>query len=125
MITGLAEIILYVQDMESQVAFYRDVLKLPIDYPEQKSYENEQWVVFGTGGCKLALHGGGRKKFGRDAPKFVFEVDDVQRTREFLSLSGVPVGKIRHPAPGVEVLDAEDPEGNQFSVEHKEPDDKK
>jgi predicted enzyme related to lactoylglutathione lyase len=121
MIRNLSEIIIYVQDMDAQVEFYRDVLKLPIEYPaELKTYRDEQWVVFETGDCKLALHSGGKKKFGPDAPKFVFDVDDVKRTREFLSLKGVNVGKIRTPAPGIEVLDAEDPEGNQFSIEHRE-----
>lgn len=119
MIKKLSEIILYVQDMEAQVAFYRDVLELPIEHPDGlKSYGDQHWVVLGTGGCKLALQSGGRKKFGRDAPRFCFDVDDVKRTRELLSLKGVNVGAIRSPSPGVEVIDAEDPEGNQFSLEH-------
>lgn len=120
MIKNLSEIILYVQDMETQVAFYRDVMKLPIETPpDLASYSDQQWVVFETGDCKLALHSGGRKKFGRDAPKFVFDVDDVKGTRELLSLKGINVGNIRTPSPGVEVLDVEDPEGNQFSIEQR------
>ncbi len=118
MIKNLSEIIIYVQDMDAQVKFYRDVLNIPIDHPRDlDSYRGEQWVVFQAGSCKLALHSGGKKRFGRDAPKFVFDVEDIRATRELLSLKGVKLGKIRIPAPGVEVVDAEDPEGNLFSLE--------
>lgn len=118
MISKLTEVILYVKDMENQVLFYRDILKLPLEYPSGLgSYANEQWVLFDTGPCKLALHGGGHKDFGRDAPKFVFGVENLKATRELLSLKGVSLSAIRCPAPGVEVVDAEDPEGNVFSIE--------
>ena len=120
MIRNLSEIILYVKDMESQVNFYRDIMELPIEYPTGiDSYKDEYWVVFDTGLCKLALHGGGEGKIGKDSPKFVFDVEDVKAMRELLSLKGLQVGAIRSPTPGVEVLDAEDPEGNAFSVEHR------
>jgi len=120
MIKNLTEIIIHVQDMDAQVKFYRDVLSLPIDHPgDLASYRGVELVVFQTGTCKLALHGGGKKKFGRDAPKFVFDVDDIRGTRELLSLKGVKLGKIRTPAPGVEIVDGEDPEGNLFSLESR------
>ena len=120
MIQNLCEIILYVKDMESQVEFYRDLLQLSVEYPSGcDSYRDEYWVVFDTGDCKLALHGGGEGNMGKDAPKFVFNVDDLKAARERLSLQGVSVGEIRSPAPGVEVVDGEDPEGNVFSLEHR------
>ncbi|MEM7131314.1 MAG: VOC family protein [Chloroflexota bacterium] len=118
MLKGISEIILYVQDMNAQVTFYRDILKLPIAYPPGlDNYSEEFWVVFDTGVCKLALHGGGKKRFGDDAPKFVFDTGDVSSTRQYLIDHGVTVGKIRSPAPGVTVCDAVDPEGNYFSIE--------
>lgn len=117
----LDELILYVQDMDAQVRFYRDTLGLDIAYPAGlDSYADQFWVTFQTGACTLALHGGGEKEFGKDAPKFVFTTADVKGARTALQARGIPVSEIQSPAPGVEVFDAKDPEGNYFSVEHRE-----
>jgi predicted enzyme related to lactoylglutathione lyase len=114
----IIEIILYVEDMDSQVSFYRDTLELPLSYPpDLEGYNDQMWVTFATGACILALHGGGKHSFGQDAPKFVFEVENVQETRRSLLERGVLVGEIRPPAPGVTVCDGEGPEGNKFSIE--------
>ena len=112
------EIILYVKDMDSQVGFYRDVLGLEIVTPKGlETYVDQLWITFDTGQCILALHGGGTGDFGRDAPKFVFEVNDVELTRGQLIERGVAMGEIRSPSPGVMVCDGKDPEGNWFSIE--------
>jgi predicted enzyme related to lactoylglutathione lyase len=117
-ISGIREIILYVSDMEGQVAFYRDKLALRVEHPAGLgSYKDEFWVVLDTGACKLALHSGGNKAFGADAPKVVFQVDDFDRALASLIRAGVPMGEERSPAPGVRVSDAKDPEGNCFSIE--------
>ncbi len=116
------EIILYVEDMDSQVSFYRDTLELPLSYPpDLEDYSNQMWVTFDTGACILALHGGGKRDFGRDAPKFVFEIEEVKSTRQSLLDRGVLLGEIRTIAPGVSVCDGEDPEGNKFSIESRKP----
>lgn len=118
MLGSLCEIIIYVSDMDAQVRFYRDTLGLQIAYPSGlDDYADEHWVVFDTGECSLALHGGGSKEFGKDAPRFVFNVDDISCVRDALIARGVPVGEIRSPADGVEVVDCKDPEGNVFSIE--------
>jgi len=115
------EIIVYVKDMESQVCFYRDVLELNLSYPQNlETYTDQMWVTFDTGVCTLALHGGGQGDFGKDAPKFVFEVIDVESTRQVLIERGVPMGVIRSPAPGVSVSDGQDTEGNKFSIESQD-----
>ncbi|MEZ6071438.1 MAG: VOC family protein [Pirellulales bacterium] len=121
MIGQLAEVIVYVEDMAAQVAFYRDVLGLAvIEPPSGTDPAGADWVLFDTGACRLALHGGGQRRFGADAPKFVFAVDDVVARREWLLSAGVQVGDVRSPAPGVQVVDATDPEGNVFSLEHRD-----
>ena len=118
MLGPLHEIIVYVSDMDAQVRFYRDTLGLQIVHPTAlDNYTDEYWVVFNTGECSLALHGGGSKQFGKDAPKFVFKVDDVSHVRKSLIASGVSVGEMRSPAAGVQVVDCKDPEGNVFSIE--------
>ncbi len=115
---GLIEVILYVQDMAAQVAFYRDILGLPILYPTAvKDFRNEYWVVLDTGVCKLALHGGGQGKLGADTLKIVFGVGEIHAARAMLVARSVSMGAVRSAAPGVWVCDGFDPEGNPFSIE--------
>lgn len=117
-VNGLIEVILYVKDMGSQVAFYRDVMGLAVLYPTGLSeYDGEMWVTFNTGACTLALHGGGKGRLGADTPKIVFGVPDVEAARAQLHNKGVEMGEIRSAAPGVLVCDGVDPEGNIFSIE--------
>jgi len=116
--TGLIEVILYVQNMTSQVAFYHDKLELPILYPVHVTdFGQEYWVVLDTGACKLALHGGGQQRLGADSPKIVFGVANMAEARTTLLQRGVHLGEIRTAAPGILVCDGVDPEGNPFSIE--------
>lgn len=116
--TGLIEVILYVQNMASQVAFYHDKLELPILYPSHVTdFSQEYWVLLDTGACKLALHGGGQQRLGADTPKIVFGVADMDEARTTLLQRGVNLGEIRTAVPGILVCDGVDPEGNPFSIE--------
>lgn len=116
----LREVILYVEDMGAQVSFYRDVLGLEVEAPAGgQDLDGASWVALATGACTLALHAGGQRRLGDDAPKIVFLVADVPRAREELLQRGVAMGKVRSPAPGVQVCDGLDPEGNKFSVESR------
>ena len=118
----LKEVILYVENMSSQVFFYKDKMGLEIDYPEDTdNLENETWVVFRTGECNLVLHSGGRRRIGEDAPKIVFDIEDLPRIREELIRRGVPLDEVWSPALGILVSDGVDPEGNRFSIESTEP----
>jgi predicted enzyme related to lactoylglutathione lyase len=118
---GLLEVILYVQDMQAQVSFYRDKLGLVVKEPRGiQDYSDVYWVELDTGACTLALHGGGQRRQGPDAPKFVFRVADVEATRSGLESRGVALGELRSPAPGVWVCDGVDPEGNKFSIERRD-----
>ena len=109
-ITGeLFEVILYVQDMATQVSFYRDVLGLEVREPSGvQDLSHAFWVELETGACTLALHAGGQGRLGQDAPKIVFRVADVPLAREDLVSRGVPMGEIRSPAAGVRVSDGLD-----------------
>lgn len=114
----LGEVILYVDDMASQVRFYRDVVGIAVDGPTDADYSTEHWVTFKTGPCKLALHAGGRPEPRNCHPiKFVFMVEDLEGTRQRLARQGVTFSEVRNPAPGVLVCDTMDPEGNVFSLE--------
>jgi predicted enzyme related to lactoylglutathione lyase len=112
------EVILYVQDMSAQVSFYRDLLGLEVKEPQGESdWTGVHWVELDTGSCTLALHAGGQRRLGNDAPRIVFRVADVPATRRDLVRRGVSMGSVRSPAPGVQVSDGADPEGNKFSIE--------
>lgn len=118
---GISEIIVYVQDMVAAVAFYRDALGLEIAWPADKDdYSQETWVTFSTGACTLALHGGLELVEKQVQPRFGFSVDDIQAAREQLMARGVPCSEVREPAPGVQVVDCRDPEGNGFFIEHNQ-----
>ncbi len=114
----IMEVILYVEDMNGQVSFYRDKMGFNLKTPlESNDYSNEFWVELDTGSCSLALHAGGKRRFGDDAPKFVFRVADILAARQLLIDQEVEMGEIRSAAPGVWVCDGADPEGNKFSIE--------
>jgi predicted enzyme related to lactoylglutathione lyase len=118
LINNLFRVILYVQDMEAQVRFYRDMLGLSVRFPaDLDDYSDQFWVEFETGGCTLVLHGGGEKRLGQDAPTLSFQVDDAEVARQTLVAKGVKVGEVRSPVPGAHVVDGFDPEGNRFSLD--------
>ncbi len=121
MLGGLIEVILYVQDMNVEVAFYRDKLGLEVSYPEgSPDFSKESWVALQTGQCTLALHNGGNRRFGVDSPKIVFQVRDIKDVRNELLKRGATIGEVRPAAPGIWVCDGMDPEGNEFSIESDE-----
>jgi catechol 2,3-dioxygenase-like lactoylglutathione lyase family enzyme len=118
MVQGIMEIIIYAQEMNTLVAFYRDKLGLRVRYPAALAdYSDQMWVELDAGTCVLALHGGGQRRLGVDAPKIVFRVVEMERARATLSARGVVLSDVRAPAPGKLVCDGTDPEGNRFSLE--------
>ena len=51
----IMEIILYVEDINGQVSFYRDKLGFKVKTPQESAdYSNEFWVELDTGSCSLA-----------------------------------------------------------------------
>ncbi|MCC7477402.1 VOC family protein [bacterium] len=116
----LSEIIVHVNDMQAMVSFYRDKLGLSIIWPADKDdYSQEFWVTFSTGVCTLALHGGGREPRVAGETRYGFSVADAAATRDWLLAQGVKCGEQRSPAPGVQVVDFWDIEGNMLFVEQR------
>ena len=94
---------------------------IEVKFPKETSnYGEEFWVELDCGPCTLALHTGGKRRFGADAPKIVFRVGDILAARQELTDQEVEMGEIRSAAPGVWVSDGIDPEGNKFSIESHE-----
>lgn len=114
---NLKQVILYVEDMQKQVEFYRDTLGLSITFPHVDNYANEDWVAFSTGECTLALHSGGKGRIGEDAPRFTFEVDNVEQIKEELQGKGVEMANTVEAYPGSYVCGGMDPEDNGFYIQ--------
>jgi catechol 2,3-dioxygenase-like lactoylglutathione lyase family enzyme len=109
----LAEVVLYVSDMDRAIGFYRDTIGLELDV------ESESWTTFRTGGCTLALHLVAVRRSGVGEPDPTFVVADAAAERERLAAADVVVTQIREPAPGVRVFDLRDPDGNRISIESR------
>ncbi len=116
-IQGLTKTILYVQDMNAQVSFYRDVLGIEVKFPAGlDSYSNEIWVEFATGECALVLHFSREKQLGKDRPKLAFSVNDIEAAHKTLTERGALLSDIGSRLPDIKVADGFDPEGNPFSI---------
>jgi lactoylglutathione lyase len=113
-IQDLAFAILYVEDMERETAFYRDVIGLPIEYA------TKGWVQFKTNGAALVLHPKlvPQKEMPRPAnlTHIAFRVDDLDT--EFKRLSGHQVKFHAPPATAGFGKHATclDPEGNEIDL---------
>jgi catechol 2,3-dioxygenase-like lactoylglutathione lyase family enzyme len=109
----LAEVVLYVRDMERAVRFYRDTVGLEPDA------QGQSWTMFRPGPCTLALHAAERRDPGIGEPDPTFVVTDAEAERRRLAAAGVEVTEIREPAAGVRVFDLKDPDGNRLSIESR------
>lgn len=115
MVGHLCRVILFVRDMKTVTAFYRDKLGLkPIKNVE---FDPSEWIEFDAGGCNLALHKAG-KPGGRTRNKFVFASDDPLKARAELIAKGVNMHK---PMTGGRLVlcDGVDPEGNRFQISNR------
>jgi len=119
-LAGLSEVILYVQEMGAMVRFYRDQLGLRVEEPaDVADLSGESWVVFDTGAAKLALHNGGARRLGEDAPMLVFAVADIAAARRVLIERGEAWDEPFEAAPGILVCHGRDPEGNPLALEQR------
>jgi len=124
---AISRVILFVRDVETSAAFYRDVFGLePLDRPAEPG-----WIELDAGACTLALHrkrsprkppsGSGRtpEPVLNSSPKIVFAAADVPATRTILLQRGVPyalrLGKIVGSGP-LQFCDGADPDGNPFQI---------
>jgi predicted enzyme related to lactoylglutathione lyase len=112
----ICQIILFVKDMQAQVAFYRDKMGLKVKFPAREDFSKEHWVELDSGPCTLALHAGGQGRIGEDAPKITFRVKDIHAARAELVKRGVKLSEVRKVGPGIEIAGGTDPEGNSFSL---------
>lgn len=110
------EIILYIKNMNAEVRFYRDILGLPLRYPEGlEDYSDQMWVEFEAGDATLALHGGA-DEVPEDDHEVVFWVADVARARQIIIEAGNEMGEIRPLEDGAPIAEGRDPDGHRFAI---------
>jgi catechol 2,3-dioxygenase-like lactoylglutathione lyase family enzyme len=107
----LRRIILFTRSLDTLIAFYRDILGLPV----RTGSAEEGWVEFDAGGCGLALHRGKPKP---GSSKCAFGSSDVRKTREELMARGAKLGKVKDFGDLV-LCEGRDPDGNFFQISNR------
>ena len=109
--------IVFVSDMQKSVAFYRDVLGVPL------RFESPHWSEFATDGATLALHASDVPALAIDPARTPagyckpgFSVDDLDRFHQRMLDHGV--GCIQPPKDvfGARIAQYLDPDGLAVSV---------
>lgn len=113
----LFQVIIVANNVGRLVRFYRDVLGFAVTYPEtEENLAQENWVTLDSGGCKLAIHGGGEVRTSGSVILSI-KVDDLEFATFDLKEKGIEVDPIYEVAPGVKSAKLRDPEGNRLSLE--------
>jgi len=109
--------IVFVSDMKRSVAFYRDVVGLPL------RFETPGWTEFATGGATLALHLSGEDAAetehddlpaGRCRPGL--SVPDLEAFHRRMLAHAVPCDREPRTVFGARLAQYRDPDGLSFSV---------
>jgi lactoylglutathione lyase len=109
--------IVFVSDMKRSVAFYRDVVGLPL------RFESPHWTEFATDGATVALHstaapnpdeGPQKEPAGRCRPGLT--VPDLAAFHQRMMAKGVPCVEQPREVFGSKVAQYADPDGLAFSV---------
>ncbi len=112
MLKNLTTLMVHVRDMPRGVAFYRDVLGLPLQM------ESGGWSQFDLGGgMVLGLHAaqdGTSSGPGGWTPSF--RTDDVRAFKQRLTATGAIIAQDFHDIPGGVTLGFSDPEGNRIDA---------
>ena len=108
--------IVFVSDMAQSIAFYRDVLGLPL------RFESPEWTEFDTPGSTLALHlaDGPATPSQSMAPagqcQLGFSVEDIDGFHQEMMAKGVPCLQPPEEEDFGKLAEYADPDGLAFSV---------
>lgn len=110
--------IVFVSDMDRSVAFYRDVIGLPL------RFESPGWTEFATGEATLALHASEPAGTGAGDPEDLpagrcrpgFEVEDLDAFHARVTGRGVSCVRDPETVFGARVAVYRDPDGLSLSV---------
>jgi lactoylglutathione lyase len=115
-------VIVYVSDMQRSVAFYRDVLGLPV------KFTSPGWSEFQTGSTTLALHRTGEEKLAPHQGRppagqahLGFIVDDLQAAYEELRARDVYFSlPPQKQTSGVTLAVLHDPDGLGITIQQRQ-----
>jgi catechol 2,3-dioxygenase-like lactoylglutathione lyase family enzyme len=111
MILSMRRIVLFTRDMPGMIAFYGDVLGLPLVKDEAG------WKEFDANGCTIALHNGS-SQVGQRPPKIGFWAANVPAARDTLLARGAKLGKVMSGG-GLTRCEGKDPDGNPYSISNR------
>jgi predicted enzyme related to lactoylglutathione lyase len=114
-VKSFARTILYVNDWEPALRFYKSVLGLKLAYPAERG-----WAEFDMGTTALCIHGGRAEGAKSEAVCSVgLAVEDFDAACAALRGNGVTVGEPHSPCAGLRIAGFHDPSGNDLYVEGK------
>jgi catechol 2,3-dioxygenase len=125
-ITGLAEVVLLVEDLEKSVAFYRDLLGLTVISPEgmravflrvgAEGSGVPQQIVLIPRPPNVKPSAGAKEQ--RDLHHIGLEMpaDLYEQERERIAQLGIPIRGGQHPFLPVEAFYLDDPDGNEVEI---------
>ena len=106
----LTGIMLFVKDMKTVIAFYRDVIGLVPD--EDQPFPENRFFRFQAGACTLCLHSASKPNEGRQ--KLMFHVESVSAVHQHIKSKGKRLRKLEKNDDGHAIFDIRDPEGNRI-----------
>lgn len=110
MIGEIDHVYYWVRDMDASVAFYREVLGLPL-----LRRDGDEWAEFDAGPIRVALHGGGEASPGNGT--VVFRVADLDEVRIVLTGRGAHVDDHVGEVEGfARFATVRDPDGNPVQL---------
>ncbi len=107
---NIGSVILFVKDMRTVTAFYRDIVGLLPD--EEQPFPPHRFYRFETGQCKLCLHSASKPNGGRQ--KVVFHVESVKAVHDALKAKGLRLRPLKNSEEGLTCFDISDPESNRI-----------
>ena len=111
MVSGISVVYLYVRDMERSLAFYRDLLGIPLE-------GDDDWAeATFPGGVRFALHTahGDEVELGSGTLRIDLEVTDIDAEVARLRAEGVNVGGIVRDSWGA-ACEIRDPDGYRLEL---------
>ena len=111
LVAGISVVYFYVRDLEAAVAFFRDLLGVPLERADAN------WAEAAFAGTRFALHAWheGAPEPGSAGVQVSFLVDDVDAAAAALREVGTEVGAVQREPYG-EHCRVVGPEGYEFSL---------
>jgi lactoylglutathione lyase len=111
-VVSLDHVYYWVTDVDRGVAFYRDVLGLPL-----VRQDGSRWAEFDVAGRRFALHGAvDGHPISPGGAAAVFEVEDLDRAKTALSARGVAFDHEGDVAGYARFASFRDPDGNPLQI---------